>query len=293
MFPFHRKLILHPATTTLTFMEIKSLESVSVADLAAAFNTAFAGYFVTINFSLEGMEERIRRARIDLRQSVGVFVENELVAFMLTGVGEEHGKKMAYNAGTGVVPDFRRRRLVQQMYEWAEPRWRTAGFTDLSLEVIVENEKAIRAYERVGFSSARRLAAWQWEGEETVEANKELLEVPAPDWSVYEKIRPFTPSWDYNRHGIQAIQEDYRFFEWREEEKLRAYAIINKGGRIAQAGCAENTITEWKRLLSILQRQHSVLSWINIDLRAEVLLGALSENHWKPTIEQFEMFRSL
>ncbi|MEO0725587.1 MAG: GNAT family N-acetyltransferase [Bacteroidota bacterium] len=274
-------------------MRIDNLENVTIADLAASFNTAFAGYFVPINFSVEGMEERIRRARIDLQQSVGVFEGEKLVAFMLTGVGEEGHKKLAYNAGTGVIPAFRGQRLVQRMYDWAEPKWRAAGFTDLTLEVIVENDKAIKAYQRVGFTVDRRLVAYEYNSETAAVSSELLTEVRELNWSAYAEIQPFAFSWDYGRAGILAIAEDYRFYEWQEGGTIQAYAVVHKGRRIGQAGCRQNDLEHWTQLLSALQKQHPELSWINIDSRASTVIKALQENEWEPIIEQFEMFRSL
>lgn len=274
-------------------MEFRTLSDTSLAEITAVFNTAFTGYFVPINFTIEGMQERIRRARIDLGFSAGVFAEGKLVAFMLTGVGEEAGRKIAFNAGTGVVPEFRRRRLVQQMYDWAEESWRAAGFTDLSLEVIVENIIAIKAYERVGFHSDRRLGAYKFSHSSNLEPTSPLPEVAAPNWPAYESLSAYKPSWDYSRAGIEAVREDYRFYEWREGEELEAYAIMHHSGRIAQAGLRVASQERWIAFLRQLQEGQASLTWINIDAKATDLIAALQQNGWESIIEQFEMFRRL
>lgn len=274
-------------------MNFKTLAHTPLADITDAFNTAFTGYFVPINFTIEGMQERITRARIDLSASVGVFSEDKLIAFMLMGVGELAGRKTAYNAGTGVVPEYRRRRLVQRMYDWGESHWRAADFVDLSLEVIVENIYAIKAYEGVGFNIERRLVAYKYTAAPTPLVEGHWLEVNRPLWSEYEALQSFEPSWDFGRAGVDAIQSDYRFFEWRNEGQLSAYAIIHKGGRIAQAGIQDQKKESWQAFLKQLQAGVSNLNWINIDTKAESLIAAMQANGWEPIIEQYEMFRVL
>lgn len=274
-------------------MEIRTLATISISELAAVFNTAFTGYFVPISLTVAGMEDRIARARIDLSQSVGAFEGEELVAFMLTGVQERDGKKWAYNAGTGVVPDFRRRRLVKQMYAWGEDLWRAAGFTDLCLEVIVENAYAIRAYQGVGLQIGRRIVSYKYERPDTISTLSILAEAAQPDWPAYEQLRSFQPSWDYNRAGVEAVVKDYRFFEWKEEGQLKGFAIVHQNGRIAQAGCLEPNQHNWETLLEQLAIQYSSMTWINIDVEANTLLSVLQDRGWTPIIEQYEMFRSL
>ena len=60
-------------------------------------------------------------------------------------------KFTAFNSGTGVVPKYRGRRIVKQLYDFAIPELLKRGVEKCGLEVIKENEKAIKAYRRVGF----------------------------------------------------------------------------------------------------------------------------------------------
>src|SRR6478735_7672377 len=102
-------------------MEFRTLENTSLAEITAFFNAAFADYFVPINATVEAMQNRWRSSRVDFNLSVGAFEAGKLVAFIFTGVDDWQGRKTAYNAGTGVIPEFRGRKLVSELYDFAIP----------------------------------------------------------------------------------------------------------------------------------------------------------------------------
>jgi ribosomal protein S18 acetylase RimI-like enzyme len=54
----------------------------------------------------------------------------------------------------GVLPQFEGRGLGRQLLGWAENRARSAGTSRITLTVDADNERAMRLYERAGFSVA-------------------------------------------------------------------------------------------------------------------------------------------
>ncbi|MEL7221822.1 MAG: GNAT family N-acetyltransferase, partial [Bacteroidota bacterium] len=232
-------------------MKIRNLSTTSIELLTQVFNTAFKIYYVPINFTIEGMRFRIQRGRIDLRLSVGAFEDNELVAFMLSGVDNWQGQPTIYNAGTGVIPTFRGQQLVDQMYEWAIPLWREEGYTQATLEVIVENERAIRAYRRVGMQIHRKLISLKSPAliKQSAAGSTTTLcqEVDRPDWGQYSTLQSFDPSWDFCQAGVEAVLSSCRYFEWRAKDAsyLQAFAIINGKSQIAQAGVSSELKGGW------------------------------------------------
>jgi ribosomal protein S18 acetylase RimI-like enzyme len=276
-------------------MELRNLAGTSIATLTKVFNTAFAVYYVPIHFTEEGMHFRIRRGRIDLSLSVGAYEQGELVGFMLSGTDIWQEQLTSYNAGTGVIPEFRGQRLVDQMYNWALPLWREAGYTQATLEVIVENARAIKAYERVGMRIDRKLISLQ-SPESTAtplvtNSSYFLQETDQPDWSLYASLRSFAPSWDFCRAGVQAVQDTCRFFELKDQETTTsvAYAIVNDKAQIAQAGVVEGWPQGWEILMSQLSVRYSQLKWINIDEQATYVLDRLRQQQWSGIIDQYEM----
>lgn len=276
-------------------MEIRNLASTSIPTITEVFNTAFKVYYVPINFTEEGMHFRIQRGRIDLRLSTGVFDGEQLVAFMLSGVDDWHGQATIYNAGTGVLPAYRGQQWVDQMYEWALPLWREEGYTQATLEVIVENARAIRVYERIGMHIDRKLISLK-SLELTYQANEDssqfsVQEVKKPNWTTYSPLRAFNASWDFCESGVDAVLNTCRYFElWdNHNSTIRAYAIINDKGQVAQAGIHHELNEGWFVLINELSQFYSQLSWINIDERSDQLLAQLTQQKWTGIIDQYEM----
>jgi ribosomal protein S18 acetylase RimI-like enzyme len=79
------------------------------------------------------------------------------VGFVLFAIGDLQGKRNAHNSGTGVIPEFRGRRIVEQIYGVALPILKMNGVLTSTVEAITLNERAIRAYRKVGYEITRKL----------------------------------------------------------------------------------------------------------------------------------------
>jgi len=106
-------------------------------------------------------QNRWNWARVDYELSFGVFEGEQLVAFIINGIDQHNGKRTAFNTGTGVIKNFRGQQLVDKMYAAALPHFQKAGIEKYLLEVFVNNERAIRVYERIGFKKIRRLKCYK------------------------------------------------------------------------------------------------------------------------------------
>ena len=138
-------------------MEIRPLTETPLETTVECLTRAFSDYFVQMPADPIYWRKRWKGARVDYRASFGAFEKEQLVGFMIHGLDFRNGLYTAFNTGTGVVPAFRGQRLVGKMYETALPQLENRGIRACSLEVIQENEKAVKAYQKVGFSIVREL----------------------------------------------------------------------------------------------------------------------------------------
>ena len=133
-------------------LEIKTLKESSLEEIIDCLLDAFQNYFVQMPSDLSYWKSRFRAARVDLGLSVGAYEGNELVGFIIHGIGEYEGSYTAFNTGTGVIQSHRGQKLVDKMYEFIIPILKQIGVVQCRLDVITKNHKAIRTYERTGFN---------------------------------------------------------------------------------------------------------------------------------------------
>lgn len=212
-----------------------SLAHVPVANLAATFNEAFAGYFIPLQLSEEAMATKMKSENILPAYSIGAFEGDRLVAFILHGIDTINGARTAYNAGTGVVPSHRGQRLTAQLYEAIIPRLLKEGIRHHQLEVIDENAKAAKVYEAVGFQTVRSLGSYKGSITAAADSSLTIGEVFTPDFDRYESFWNFKPTWQNASSAITRALDAHKIFEVRKENQLVAYAAFAPAtGRIKQ-----------------------------------------------------------
>jgi len=275
-------------------MDIRTLEKIDLNSITQTFNKAFENYFVPFKLTPQLLSQRIQVSGIDLSKSYGVLDGDDLVGFMLIAIDNWGDKKTAYNGGTGVIPNFRGQRLVKQMYDYAIPEFKQLGVEQLILEVICENEKAIKAYESVGMKIHRRLCCYSGE---LNDVSKEATDIQIkisnkPDWNMYDIIQDYLPSWDHVKQSVNRSQENYKYVELYQNKKLVGFAIINpQNGAIPQFGIFE----DYRRkgfgslLFKSLAEIRTPLKLNNIDSDYKAAGAFLKNLGIKNKIDQFEM----
>lgn len=275
-------------------MEIKTLENINLDTLTQTFNKAFENYFVPFKLTPQLLSQRIQISGIDLSNSYGVYDAGKLVSFMLIAIDNLNGIQSAYNGGTGVIPDYRGQKLVKQMYDIAIPKYKNLGVKQLTLEVICENEKAIKAYESVGMKIERRLSCYAGDiiHAETEVEDLNIAVNEKPNWSDYQFMNEYVPAWDHQRNSILRSQGSYKYVELRQDEILHAYAIFNPlNAAIAQFGVSKNHRRKGigTQLFNVLAKIKSPLKLNNIDSSYKPTHQFLTNLGLKNTIDQFEM----
>jgi ribosomal protein S18 acetylase RimI-like enzyme len=147
----------------------------TLVELAALFTRSFEGYLVPIAMTPEALAAMLRFDGSDLQLSRVVRVEGEDAGIVLLG---RRGNTVRV-AAMGMLPEARGKRLGGAALEQLLPELREAQVQTLLLEVIGENERAVRLYERLGFTVQRRLIGFA------------RAEAPAADAGEVVEIDPF------------------------------------------------------------------------------------------------------
>src|SRR5215212_8168194 len=106
---------MHDADETYTY-QCAFLSGSAFDLLHDKFIEAFSDYFIPFSLSKDQFRNHLLINAVDLDQSVGCFVHGTMVGFSLNGLGEWSGRQTVYDAGTGVVPGFRRRGVSRRMF---------------------------------------------------------------------------------------------------------------------------------------------------------------------------------
>jgi len=141
-------------------MEYRFLSPADLTRLRAAFNQAFADYFVKLQLTEEQLASHLEGTAVRLDLSVGAFVGEAMVGLLLNGIDVWDGQLTAYDAGTGIVPAHRGHGVAAEMFRFAVPRLEDHGVRRCVLEVIRENAPAIKAYRELGFTPTRELVCF-------------------------------------------------------------------------------------------------------------------------------------
>lgn len=245
-------------------MQFRSLSNIPIETIVDCFHSAFSDYFVPIHATVDFWQQRWKRARVDYFLSFGVFDKDKLVAFVLHGVEKE----WVFNVGTGVIPTYRGQKLVKYIYDNAIPLLKENGITNCGLEVITQNEKAIKAYQQIGFAITKNYKCFS--GTISAVSAKDgytFEQQPVFNWPAYQPLREYSFSWENTDSALQANGEGFEVWELRRQHApaLHGYVILNKqNGYIAQFGVQDfeqhgsQLFQEIGQLLNVPLKIHNV-----------------------------------
>ena len=103
------------------------LSATDLISLYDCFLGAFSDYQVDMQISREQFEQRITRDAVQLEISAGAFDDGKMIGFYMNGAGSWQGKPTAYDAGTGVIPEYRGRGVAKELFAFMVPRLKGGG----------------------------------------------------------------------------------------------------------------------------------------------------------------------
>lgn len=206
---------------------IKTLESISLQRLLEAFNAAFSDYFIKMQLTEDSLHSKIIAENILLQYSAGVFDEEELVGFILTGIDTIDKNKTAYNAGTGVHPAFRGHGYTKKMYQFLIPLLSKNFVFHHQLEVMLQNHFAIKVYESVGFTRQRRLHCYR--GVLNITQYNKDVDILISSIPAESDVRSFwneLPTWQNTTGAIARNKDQHQCVAAFHLNKIVGYAIF-------------------------------------------------------------------
>jgi ribosomal protein S18 acetylase RimI-like enzyme len=142
-------------------MIIKPLSSCSFQTALDVWNKGFAGYVVDMTLSFDSFLTRITSDGIAPEHSFVAFIDEHPVGFLLNAFREERSRKLAWNGGTGVDPDYRGRGVGDGLLNAAMDLYQAQGVDLALLEAVSTNQAAISLYKKFGYEVIEELTFLQ------------------------------------------------------------------------------------------------------------------------------------
>lgn len=274
-------------------MTIHTLKSIAIQDLVQVFNASFEGYFIPIQLNETVLLDKIKAENIFLEYSVGISINNQLVAFILIGIDSKNNQMLSYNAGTGVIPEFRGQHLTQKMYDYLLPLLHKNNIRNHYLEVITQNQKALKIYESIGYQITKKVTCFKGKINEPKQLSEyQIFEFDFVSESTIASFWNHQPTYQNTLSSINRNKNAHTFLGAFSENGLLSY-IIYTNTRIKQFGVDKNyrKSSLGHHLFYEVQKANPTqeISLINIDSNDTETITFLQKIGLSTTVEQFEM----
>lgn len=132
-------------------MNIKTLDRCTLVDVITIWNEGFSNYFIPVQADLNGFLKRLANEDLQASSSFVAEEDGQLQGILLNGFHENNGELRAWNGGTAVHPNARRKGVGRLLLQTSLEEYKARGVKRASLEAIKENTGAILLYEELGY----------------------------------------------------------------------------------------------------------------------------------------------
>ncbi len=265
--------------------------------LYECFCEAFSDYQISMELSKVDFLERMNRIGYSPRLSGGAYEEEKMVGFIITGFGNFEGEPTAYNGGTGVIPNFRKQKIAERLYEFLIAEYRKEGVKLALLEVISGNEPAIELYNKLGFKISRTLSCFSLSDE--LENRKcklpiRISKIDLPDWKTYQKFYSGWICWQNQADSVTRNLRNEIVLEVYLKTKTIGFATFNPtSGKISQIAVSENhrnSLVAHNLLRAIQKMSHTKrVGMLNVDEANKSAIRFFEQAGFAVFIRQYEM----
>lgn len=277
---------------------------VEPSQLYGAFLEAFADYAMNAaGTTEERLRLRIRKNAVDLAVSPGLYDDDRLVGFTLIGIDGWGGRLTAYDAGTGIVPEFRKRGWAKRMFDHALPELGRRGVERFALEVLRGNKPAIKAYRKSGFSITRELHCFVIDVDDVREISTgtelAIRPIDRSTLAVLESSADWLPSFENRFSAVDALPDSLLLGAVNGETCVGAVAyspslnwlltlVVDRDHRRCGVGTALI-----RSLAKSIPESSKRLTALNVDGGDEGMQSFFRALGFTHLVDQFEMIRDV
>lgn len=281
-------------------MVIRNLGHTGFDTLFCAFERAFADY--EIHFEKEEVRSMLQRRGYNPKLSFAAFVNDDIVAFTLNGIGIFNGIPTAYDTGTGTLKEYRGQNLAGTIFTHSIPFLKEAGVRQYLLEVLQNNEKAISVYRRMHFETTREFDCFRQTIERLDNQNVNagcLVEAVSLDAiRQSQSCCDFTTSWQNSIESIERGMSELTCLGAFLDRKMVGHCVFDvQTGDLTQIAVRRDYRRKGigSRLLQEAagQMKTDFIKVLNIDSETPTMPAFLQNRNIPLASKQFEMVLSL
>lgn len=283
-------------------LSYRTLTREDLGQMHRTFIEAFSNYQVNMKMSREAFEDRmLSKLNIQFDLSPGVFSGDKLIAFIFQTINTYEGKLAAYNGGTGVIPGYLGQGLTAKMYDFVLPELIKQKVDKCVLEVLVENDAAIKAYQNAGFETQKTFQCLMLKAGMLSKNSKQtqpIIEVDTFSEEIYRQLGEVQPSMLDQLSQVKHHLSKETILECRKHGELLGYIIFQIGnGRITQLAVKKENRRQGIGT-ALIHRAHQLsesksLSVLNIETHQEQAINFFVKLGFNLDLQQYEMQRHL
>lgn len=273
----------------------KSLDNISYKEITICFCNAFSDYDIPMKLTEEELKIRLELSGINKELSYGAFFHDEMVGFIFNSCQVYQGEPAVFDIGTAVVPEHRGKRVFYNLFHFSKEALLKNNVGTCYLEVLQQNERAVRLYKNLGFEIAREFSVLKAAEKKLPEAVKR--KASCIEYTEYYKLDMSNcycpvPSFEHSTGIIQRNPHLYQILYLENTNKITAFCVFEKErGSIVQFGYADQG--DLSIIIENMLNQYKTITVKNIDLQETDLLHTLSSLGFEEVVKQFEMVKKL
>ena len=271
-------------------MIVQNLSNIAFDELLNCFFNAFENYYVKMPTDRDYYKERWKAAKVDFNFSYGMFDKGKLVGFIIHAIDKREETLMAFNTGTGVLPEYRGKRIIHSIYKYAIKDLEQNGIMKIKLEVITENTIAIRTYKAIGFEICKNFKCFHGAILPKILEQVKIKEIESNDVRWEEIPNQELYSWDNQKESL--LNGIYNYFQVlnTNNEPESFFIIKSDSGYLAQLDLLNTKGTDsWERLFSAIKQISTTIKINNVDDRLKEKINQLMSIGLDNKINQYEM----
>lgn len=275
-----------------------TLESTSMEELHKTFLEAFSDYQVKLDLPLAKLQQMLQRRGYVPQASLGAFINDAIVGFVLNGIRNWDGKFTAYDTGTAVIEAYRKQGITSHMLLKIKPLLREMGVEQYLLEVIQTNASAVQLYKKEGFEIIREFECFNLVKNKSNPLTSHKVEhinaITESRWKELMKFWDFKPSWQNSMDSVNAVSNAFIYSAISINDAIAGYGIIDKkSGDIPQIAVDKNYRGKGigRSILADLinTAESENINVINVDSQSSSMKDFLLKFGFQHKISQYEM----